>query len=209
VVLVRTKSALQSEKILCVAARLFASHRFHETRMEDISTAAEVGKGTLYRYFKDKDELYAALLSRAAQQLDQRISEALKSAHKTRAKLVAIVDAIIVYFDEQPHLFDLIQHAEVTHRPDRIFAWQKTREANFRLVREILEAGVANGEFTVADPALASLLLLGSLRSVLRFSPLPRPEGLAERIVDFFLCGHAQPLPKKNGRNHLPTAAQL
>ncbi len=41
--------------------------------MEDIAAAAEVGKGTLYRYFKDKDELYEALLEQAAQEITTRL----------------------------------------------------------------------------------------------------------------------------------------
>ena len=61
----RSKTPLQAEKILAAAAQLFATHRFHEARMEDIAALAEVGKGTLYRYFKDKEELYLALLQRA------------------------------------------------------------------------------------------------------------------------------------------------
>src|SRR5258708_38296209 len=103
VAFVRVKTAQQSEKILCVAARLFAAHRFHETRMEDIASAAEVGKGTLYRYFKDKDELYTALLVRAAEELETRLHEDVDQAVGTRGKLEAIVGTIITYFDERPH----------------------------------------------------------------------------------------------------------
>ena len=66
---VRTKTPAQAEKILGAAARLFATQRFHEARMEDIAAAAAVGKGTLYRYFGDKDQLYRALLVRAAEQM--------------------------------------------------------------------------------------------------------------------------------------------
>src|SRR5581483_5627436 len=113
---VRTKSPLQADKILTVAARLFATHRYHEARMEDIAAAAEVGKGTLYRYFKDKDELFSALLAQAAEQLSARLHEATKQAAPPRRRLEAIVEAILVYFDEHPHLFDLIQHTEVMHR---------------------------------------------------------------------------------------------
>ncbi len=199
---VRTKTLQQSEKILTVAARLFASHRFHETRMEDIAAAAEVGKGTLYRYFKDKDELYSALLIRAAEQLQVWIRERLEPAQDTRGKLEAIVDALITFFDDQPHLLDLIQHAEAMKRSDRIFAWQETREKNFRLVREILEAATANGEFGVDDPTFESLFLLCGLRAVLRFSKPPRPPDLARQIVEHFLHGHARPLVQPNGRSH-------
>src|ERR671923_69581 len=76
---VRTRTPQQADRILAAAARLFAGHRFHEARMEDIAALAEVGKGTLYRYFKDKEELYLALLERAAVGLRDRLHTALAS----------------------------------------------------------------------------------------------------------------------------------
>src|SRR3954453_15670174 len=98
---------MQADKILAAAARLFANHRFHEARMEDIAALAEVGKGTLYRYFKDKEELYLALLARAATELQGPLSLFLDQPGGPRAQLVAVVEGIIDHFDGQPHLFDL------------------------------------------------------------------------------------------------------
>src|SRR6202043_2112108 len=65
---VRTKTPQFSEKMLEAAGRLFGTRRFHEVRMEDVASEADVSKGTLYRYFRDKDEMYLALLARASRQ---------------------------------------------------------------------------------------------------------------------------------------------
>src|SRR5262249_51213511 len=92
---VRTKSPLQAEKILQAAAQLFARHRFHEARMEDIAAAAGVGKGTIYRYFPDKDELYQALLAQAAEQICCRLREATARAADPRARLEAWVNVVM------------------------------------------------------------------------------------------------------------------
>jgi AcrR family transcriptional regulator len=191
---VRTKTPLQAEKILAVAARFFATHRFHEARMEDIAAAAEVGKGTLYRYFKDKDELFSALLAQAADQLTARLNEGTRQAAAPRQRLEAIVAAIIVYFDEHPHLFDLIQHTEVMHRIDETSPWGQTREYLYRLVRGAFAEAGASGAFVIDDPELALLMLMGSLRLVVRFGPRPRPADLPARIVEYFLTGAAHPL---------------
>src|SRR5262245_11806454 len=118
---------MQADKILAAAARLFATHRFHEARMEDIAAQAEVGKGTLYRYFKDKEELYVALLRRAADGLLCRLQHAVAQSASPREQLVFVVDALLSYFDEQPHLLDLIQHAEAMQNPDQEFPWQAVR----------------------------------------------------------------------------------
>jgi AcrR family transcriptional regulator len=190
---VRVKTLLQSEKILTAAARLFATQRFHEARMEDIAAAAAVGKGTLYRYFKDKEELYTALLARASVQLPERLHQVVASEAGPRAQLEAVVKALLAYFDENPHLFDLIQHAEVMHGPDAEFPWQKARFQNLKIVKDVLEEGRRCGEFAVADPELAALMLLGGLRAVMRFGKRPRDPDLAARITEGFLYGASQP----------------
>jgi TetR/AcrR family transcriptional repressor of mexJK operon len=186
---VRTKTISQAEKMLDAAARLFGTYRFHEVRMEDIAAEAAVGKGTLYRYFADKEELYLALLTRSSEQMLRRLEEVLEPLDAARPRLEALVEAIITFFDEHPHLIDLIQRAEVHHRPGTVFPWQKTRDDLSRLVHDLFEAGQQQGEFTIRDPELAALMLLGGLRSVIRFGKRPRSPELARQIVIDFLGG--------------------
>jgi TetR/AcrR family fatty acid metabolism transcriptional regulator len=185
----RTKTPHLAEHVLDVAARLFGTKRFHEVRMDDLAAEAEVSKGTLYRYFKDKEELYRALLERATRQLLARLRDCVTRAAGARARLTALVAAILDHFDGNPHLFDLIQRAEVLRRPGAAFPWQRVRDESVHLVREVLEEGTRRGELAVGDPGLAVLMLLGGLRSVIRFGPLPRPPRLAEHIVETFLGG--------------------
>jgi AcrR family transcriptional regulator len=195
---------LQTEKILTAAAQLFATHRFHEARMEDIAAVAEVGKGTLYRYFKDKEELYTALLVRAGERLSGRLRAEVDRGEGPRRQLVAIVRALLGFFEDNPYLLDLIQHAEALQRPGHEFPWQKTRGETMALVRSVFEAGRQAGEFHIDDPELAMLMLLGGLRAIGRFAEGPRAADLPERIVENLLAGHARPLT--NGRAPRPFA---
>jgi AcrR family transcriptional regulator len=201
---VRTKTPVQAEKILTVAARLFATHRFHEARMEDVAAAAGVGKGTLYRYFKDKDELYLALLELAAEQISKRLGEAQDAEADPRRRLEVMVEAVVTFFDEHPHLFDLIQHAEVVGNPDLENPWDVTRQETLGRFQAVLAEGEEAGQFHFADPEVALLLLVGGVRAVIRFGRRPRPKDVARRIVDAFLLGHlrggpGRSYPKLNG----------
>jgi AcrR family transcriptional regulator len=182
---VRTKTAAVEERMLDAAARLFGTQRFHEVRMEDVAAAAAVGKGTLYRYFADKEELYQALLSRAARQLQARLQEELVKDMGARTKLVRVVAALVSFFDAQPHLFALVQRAEVLHGPG--FPWQNIRLELIRIVTGLLKEGKTQGEFAVRDPELTALLMLGGIRTVIRFGKKPRPRDLGEQIVAVFL----------------------
>jgi AcrR family transcriptional regulator len=178
--------------MLDAAARLFGNQRFHEVRMEDIAAEAEVGKGTIYRYFADKEELYHALLTRASEQFVDRLHNEAKRPGPARERLEGAVGAIISWFDEQPHLLVLIQRAEVMQRPGQEFPWLEARKDLFRLVKELFAEGERSGEFAVHDPELAALMLLGGLRGVIRFGQQPRANDLPQKIVTDFLEGAAK-----------------
>jgi TetR/AcrR family fatty acid metabolism transcriptional regulator len=180
--------------MLEAAAQLFASQRFHEVRMEDIAASAGVGKGTLYRYFSDKEDLYRALLARASRQIMERFDRAVTPDLSARRQLVAYVETVLTFFDEQPHVFHLIQRQEaflLTDDAQADFPWQEVRDRSLQMVLAIFRRGQAEKAFRVRHPDVAALMLLGGLRSVIRFADPPRPARVAEQIVDDFLDGAA------------------
>lgn len=175
--------------MLEAAGRLFGGKRFHEVRMEDVATAAQVSKGTLYRYFRDKEEMYLALLEQASRQLLGRLQQATVAVQGSRRQLIAFVGAVIDFFDEQPHVFDLIMRAEALRGPGQAFPWQKVRDEGVRLVGQIIKSAGKRAEFTIRDVELGTLMLLGGMRAVVRFGRRPRPRQVARHIVDDFLDG--------------------
>jgi len=177
----RTKTPVQADKILQAAGDLFGSQHYHEVRMDDIAAAAQVGKAALYRYFGDKEQLFLAMVGRATDQLLAHLHDAVAAGAGACEKLVKVVETIIRYFDQRPHLFDTIQRAEVMAGPG--FPWTKAREKSIVLVSELLAEGKARGEFDIDDPELTALLLLGGVRAVIRFGKQPRPPRLARQIV--------------------------
>lgn len=63
------------EKLFDAALKVFSRRGYHEATMEEIAHVAGVGKGTLYRYFKSKDDLYHQLLETRLEELDSKIQE--------------------------------------------------------------------------------------------------------------------------------------
>ena len=61
------------QQIIVAAKRVFSNKGFNKATMEDIATEAELSPGTLYLYFKNKEELYASLSIRILQYLLIRI----------------------------------------------------------------------------------------------------------------------------------------
>jgi AcrR family transcriptional regulator len=190
-VAVRVKTLDLADKILSAALRLFGTHRFHEVRMEDIAAEAEVGKGTLYRYFADKEELYRAMLGRSSERFVRRMEAIVAGDGPARARLESLVAAVIDEFDAEPHLLELIQRAEVL-AAGTAFPWQESRERMPQLVRRLFDEAADESTFAVRDPELTVWLLLGGLRAIIRFGDRPRPDDLARRIVDNIIDGASE-----------------
>jgi AcrR family transcriptional regulator len=195
----RTKTPQLAERILDAAARLFASQRFHAVRMDDIAAEAEVSKGTLYSYFRDKDELYHDLLASASRGMVAALYKAAEGDRPPRDKLVLVVAAILDYFNDKPHLLDLIQRVESLTENEVDFPWQDAREVCMKLVQDLFDEGRQVGAFLTQDPELATLLLLGGLRALIRFGKNPRDTTLPERVVDAVLHGVSVPISGSNG----------
>jgi AcrR family transcriptional regulator len=177
--------------MLDAAARLFGRQRFHEVRMDDIAAEAEVGKGTLYRYWSDKEQLYLALLDRASGQFLGRLRGEIERGGRPRTRLTRVATAIIEHFDDNPHLFDLIQRAEVMQGAG--FPWRETRLELIKMVTGLFQELKAENPMVVRDPELTTLLLLGGLRTVIRFGQKPRPKDIGERIMDVFVGEEDKP----------------
>jgi AcrR family transcriptional regulator len=91
------------QQIMVAAKRVFTEKGFTKSTMEDIASEAELSPGTLYLYFKNKDELYASLSLRVLQYLNIRLAqldtETSTSAHDT---IAALKQAMLDVFEFDP-----------------------------------------------------------------------------------------------------------
>lgn len=156
--------------------------------MEDVAAEALVGKGTLYRYFRDKEDLYWALVATAASEIVGYLETALERRLPPADALVEITDRLVGYFDQHPYFFDLLQHVESFQAGERDFPWTETRRRLVGAVAELL----GDEQIGAKDPRQGALMYLGSLRAVIRFGERPRPRNLARSLLDTFLHGVAR-----------------
>src|SRR5512139_2874348 len=61
------------EEILSAAEKVFAAKGFFTTTMSDIAREAEFGTGTLYKYFKSKEELYFTLIDEKVEEINRLV----------------------------------------------------------------------------------------------------------------------------------------
>jgi len=100
-------TAFRRDQILSAAHAVFASRGFKDSTVGDIADAAGIAKGTLYLYFKSKDEIYWAALNRGLDELHALTRAALEQAAHPRDKLHAFIETKVRFFDEDREFFSI------------------------------------------------------------------------------------------------------
>jgi len=91
------------QQIIVAAKRVFSDKGFNKATMEDIAQEAELSPGTLYLYFKNKEELYASLSLRILQYLHIRVEHVNKDGGKDPVeKIKALTEAMFDVYEFDP-----------------------------------------------------------------------------------------------------------
>ena len=95
-------------ELMEAAVRVISSKGYHQTRIADIATEADVGLGTFYLHFKTKNEIFIELIEDGAAELRKNLSEAKAGVHSPADKLKITIDVILDAAAEAPELFRIV-----------------------------------------------------------------------------------------------------
>jgi AcrR family transcriptional regulator len=103
---------LRRESIVDAAEKILFSRGYENMSMDKVSREAELGKGTIYLYFKSKNELFHAVVARGLQILLDSFVKATEKPGTGMEKIMAIGRAYYDFFLNQRNYFDSLIHAE-------------------------------------------------------------------------------------------------
>ncbi len=160
-------------EILDAALQLFSSEGFHDTTMEEVANAAGVAKGTIYLYFRDRDELVERAFEGAIAALMEQIDGVLRQDLPFDALIRAIMAAKISFFTANREFFRLYLSLRLAEGPA---TRQRRRKQNchpqYRVraqrLAEVLKSAMERGEIRETDPyRLAVFIIEGSTAVIL------------------------------------------
>lgn len=97
----------QRREVMAVALDLFSAKGYHNVSMQEISQRAEFAVGTLYKFFKNKEDLYKALVLDLAERFDRALMEAMEEPHDEVEKLRNYIRAKVDMFRENASMIRL------------------------------------------------------------------------------------------------------
>lgn len=154
------------DKIIGIARELFAKHSVYNTTMENIAKASNLGRRTLYTYFKTKDELYSAVVASEIDKLMVGLRKLVVADRTPLAKLRR-------YFYQRYHYIRLLIRRNPSIKNDWLFATERIEKLRIgldkeeiTLVEQILIEGNKLRAFNVSNPKTVSQLLHKALKSL-------------------------------------------
>jgi AcrR family transcriptional regulator len=135
----------RTDEILHVAATLFAERGFAGTDTQELADRVNIGKGTLYRYFPSKRELFLAAADRAMGRLREYLDAAIGTRDDPLEQIVAAIEAFLGFFDQHPEFAELLIQERALFRDRKKPTYIEHREKNLerwqQLYRSLIDAG--------------------------------------------------------------------
>jgi TetR/AcrR family transcriptional regulator len=180
--------------VLEAAEAIFAEKGFAATRLEDVADRVGIRRASIVYYFKDKKELYHAVLASVFGGLLTKIGEALSRPDPLPARLEAGVGAWVDYVGARPSTARLLLREVADAAPGRQPAVLAHTRPFFELVRkQILERdGAAIARLTPIDPVHLASTIAGATVFFIAAMPALVPELALDPVSPQHLAAHRE-----------------
>jgi TetR/AcrR family transcriptional regulator len=181
---------LRRSQILDAARQLLFSSGIDNISISGIANKAELGVGTIYFYFRSKEEIFAALQEEGLGLLYSGIIEVLEKESSPDKQLALIAKVYYRFSEENKNYFDIINYflssprvffeQELKHKIDM------TGHKILKMIRETILAGIHGGIFTESSPGRFAIMFWGALHGLLHFKKLEHTVLENENHMDLY-----------------------
>ena len=140
------------EEILDAAAKLFARHGYADANTQLLADTLGVGKGTIYRYFATKEELFLAAVDRLMRRLTEAIDRSFAAIDDPLGRMSKFVHTYLAYFDEHPEFAELLIQERAQFKDRKKPTYFVYRDARAERGRSELQAMIDQGRMRNVPP---------------------------------------------------------
>src|SRR5438874_2266104 len=137
--------ANRTQQILDAAARLFAKHGYAAADTQLLADELGVGKGTIYRYFPSKEELFLAAADRVMRQLREQIDGHIKGVADPLDRIAVAIRTFLAFFAENPDFVELLMQERAQFKDRKEPTYFQHRAANVERWRDLYRRLIAAG----------------------------------------------------------------
>lgn len=149
-------------EIIAAARRLFATNQYENTTMQDVIEELGIAKGTIYYYFKSKEELLDAVIDQMGDEAVARMQHTLDTANGDALAVFQQLIAAGNIADENPEIMEQLHNPRNAGMHAAMMAVAVKRSAP--LYAQVVEQGCREGLFKAVNPLETSEFILTSIQ---------------------------------------------
>lgn len=180
-------------QILDAATIVFAERSFADADVQEIADKTGVGKGTIYRYFPSKEELFLAAVDHGMKNLKLAVDSAADSTKPPLERIAAGVLAYLTFFDEHPEIVELLVQERAYFRDRKKPTYFVHRDASMGpwrdLFRDLIRTGVVRELSVEHITDFISDLLYGMMFTNYFAGRKSTPDAQCRDALDVFFRG--------------------
>lgn len=146
--------------IVDAAAKSFALFGYKGTTMDQVAKIANVGKGTIYTFFSNKEELFQEIMNRLIGEMKRVAEEVVDPSRKFFDNLNLVLDQLLDFREEHELAIKLSQEVKeigTQMAQDGIYQIEK---AVVGYIQQQVQAAIDKGEIKPCDPEMTAFVML-------------------------------------------------
>ena len=188
------------DEILLAAEKVFAAKGFFPTTMSDIAKEAEFGTGTLYKYFKSKEELYFTLIDEKVEEINCLVKTELSQKTSAVERIEKVLGLQFEFFERNRDFFRIYTSErtrfEWTVKDELGKGLHEKMVAYINILAEVMRQGIEEGEFRPLNPMDLAHALVGIVNSFVFEWMISRESyplvSKVDTVLEIFLGGAQQ-----------------
>lgn len=203
------KNQDKHSKIIKAAIKVFAKNGFYNSRVSEIAKEAQVADGTVYLYFKNKDDILISLFEEEMDKIIKNMKESIEQEANPIDKIRRFAQIHLCMVRDNRNLAEVIQ-VELRQSSKFMREYKNRKFIEYlNIISKIIQEGKVEGYFGPdVMPGLVKRSFFGALdelSTMFLFAPKSKYsiDIAAEQVADFFLQGIVQ-----KGREHLIKGAE-
>ena len=146
-------------RIVVVARRIFTRYGFRKATMEEIASTSQMGKSSIYYYFKSKEEIFRAVVEFEARMLKERLSRIIGKNNSPPERLKAYILFRLHHVRTLENFYAALNEEALSHMGFILEIRHNFEVEEQMLVGEILEDGMKQGVFQLSSSKIGAIAI--------------------------------------------------
>lgn len=185
--------ARRQDEILERAATFFSEHGYWNADMQSLANELSIGKGTLYRYFASKEDLFLAAVDRGMRLLHEYVDSQRDRSADPLVQIKTAIRLFFRFFDNHPQYLELLIQERAEFRDKKEPTYFKHSDANRKnwdvLTQRMFESGRLRDLPSRHLETTVNNMLYGTLFTNYYARRHEKFEEQTDDIVEVIFCG--------------------